>query len=546
MLRLLPFLLMFSMTANAADTTVFYNGHIRIFDRVHTHAHWIAVSQGKVTAWGRGKQYEMFNPSKKVDLGKRFVLPSLTDSHAHITDMGRALTEINLKGTQSTEEAVKLVLAFSNKPTKNHALVGGGWDQSNWGGKYPTRTLLDAVSMTRPIVLYRIGGHAAWVNTYALKKTPLWEMSTDPEGGKILRDAKGLPTGVLLDNAMEPLKALLPPPSDKMTEYYVRAAVQQALQFGITSVHDAGTTAGEIEVIRRMLAEKKIQFRFYEMLSEEAFLKKTFKKVVEINKDNQLTVRTVKLFADGAMGSHGAALDQPYQDDPKNKGILLTDLKTLIKKIQLIDSKGFQIAVHAIGDRANQLVLDAIEKVMGLNAKTKRPRIEHAQLMRPQDIERAGRLGVVLSMQPQHCTSDMKWVEKRLGKTRSRFAYAWKSVVKAKAPLAFGSDGPYDSFNPWHGITAAITRVSFEFPTPKVFVPEEKLNREQAFNAYTMGAAYASFSERSLGNLEHGKWADFIVLDKDPFQLDAKEIRDLKVSETYIAGEKVWPEIPRG
>lgn len=542
-MRFTLFTFLFLTGPLVAMTTLFYNAEIRILDPQGTSARWLLVTDGKVVDFGRGTPPKTIVP--KVDLGKSYVLPSLTDAHAHLTSIGQALFEIDLRGTKSPEEAVKRVLSFAGAhPDLKGALVGNGWDQSDWPGqKFPNRNLLDKVPTTRPIVLYRVDGHAAWVNTAALQSTSLWKMPTNPEGGKIVRDKKGNPSGILIDKAMGELSPLFSDPSEKELELYIRKAVDSALALGITSIHDAGASRHEIETIRRLLQKKAVKFRFVEMVSakKESELAHFLKKGPEIGLENgQLTVATVKLFLDGAMGSRGAFFEEPYEDDPTNHGLLMMSPEKLVGLIRRIDSAGFQVAVHAIGSKANSIVLDAYEKVMGDKTAVKRPRLEHAQVLTKTDMERIAKMGVIASMQPVHCTSDMKWVNARIGKTRARSAYAWRSLLDKKVPLAFGSDAPVENVNPWPGLFAAVTRQDAQFLPKEGFFSEEKISLPEALAAFTKGPAYAAFAEKSLGSLEKGKWADFIVLSTDPMKVSLTDLRQMRVEETFIAGEKVY------
>lgn len=533
-----------------AGTTVFYNGHVRIFDKANTTADWLAVTDGKVAGFGSGTQFGSFEGASRVDLKGKWILPSLTDSHAHLVSMGRELSQVDLRGAKSEEDAAARVKAYldSGRGAGHLAIVGNGWDQSDWPGKaFPSRKTLDAVAPKRPVVLYRVDGHAAWVNTAALKQTILWKSRHDPAGGRVLRDAKGEPTGVLVDKAMDVAERLVAQPSQAELEEALRLAVDKALENGITGAHDAGVSMREVEAIRKLLRAKALHFRFYEMIaaSEESDLTEYLNRGVELGgEDGQLTVRAVKLFADGAMGSRGALFASPYSDDPKTSGLSVTQYDKLEKLIRRIDGKGFQVAVHAIGDLANQRTIDAIEKVMGADAVKKRPRLEHAQVLRKEDFARVGKLGIIASMQPVHCTSDMKWVVERIGKDRARYAYAWRAMLDAGAKLAFGSDAPVELINPWHGLFAAVTRQTADLQPPEGFFPEERLKFDEAYRAFTTGAAFAAFREAELGTLEPGKLADFILTAKDPQKVSLKALHDFTVEATFVGGRQAWPKEP--
>lgn len=533
-----------TVSMSSSSLTVFYNAKIYTGDKAQNVARWMAIEKGKVVSTGAGSNFSGLKPARRVDLKGRVVLPGLTDSHAHITELGKSLMQADLSEAKSAEQAASLVRAFIEKEklSATDPVIGHSWNQEDWGDtRFPDRRVLDAVSDHQPIILYRKDLHALWVNTFALKHSSLWKLRENPAGGLILRDKEGLPSGVLIDKAMVEIEALIPPPSDRLISMMIERAVRAALELGITSIHSATATHREIETLRKLLRDRTLRFRYYGMITSEdpAEFEGALKKSVEIGSENgQLTVRTVKLFADGAMGSRGAAFDLPYDDDPGNTGLMVHDPTKLAALISRIDQRGFQLAIHAIGSKATRIVLDALEKALGKNAASRRPRIEHAQVLDEADIARMKSLGVVASMQPIHCSSDMPWVEKRIGAQRSRFAYAWRSILKAGIPLAFGSDSPVESLNPWQGMLAAVRRQSLK--GSMIFHPEEQLTLREAFQAYTTGAAFAAFAENEMGSLEPGKWADFIILTDDPFSLPPEKLGKARVTETYVGGERVY------
>jgi predicted amidohydrolase YtcJ len=514
------------------------------FTKKDVFASELLVADGKITHIGTELSAPEGTP--KVDLEGRYILPALTDAHAHLIDIGKEKFEVDLRGSRSPEEVVRKVRAFlkKEKPKKGSLISGNGWDQSDWPGKsFPHRTLLDQISNTQPIVLYRVDGHAAWTNTKALQLSGIWEKREDPKGGKVIRDKRNEPTGILIDEAMNPLGSLRWELTPNEIERFVKVAVERALSLGIVSIHDAGLAPEHVGILRKMLVDKKLSFRFYEMLSagDDKALEKALNAGPIIDAENdRLTVRTVKLYADGAMGSRGAAFDLPYNDDAANSGLLMMTSEEMEKAFRRIDSKGFQIAVHAIGSKANRLVIDALQKALGSDIAKKRPRLEHAQVLTKEDIDRIGKLGIIASMQPIHATSDMKWVVDRIGKERARYSYAWKSLLKTGSPLAFGSDAPVEALNPWPGLYAAVTRKNAEQKPEGAFFPEERVSLPDAFRAFTEGAAFAAFQESKMGSLTPGKWADFIALSKNPFQGESKELLTVQVEATYLAGEKVW------
>ncbi len=533
-----------------AAPTVYRNAKFRLMDKAATVSDWMAVENGRITATGQNPVPKELAAAAQVDLKGKTVLPGLTDAHAHLIGIGSEIFQADLRRAKSARQAADRVAKFAKQLDAKSAdpILGHGWDQTDWPGKqYPDRKLLDAISSTKPIVLHRIDGHAAWVNTAALKQAGLWEKKEDPQGGKILRDPKGEPTGILIDTAMDATDALTKEGSPAELERRIRLAVEKAQSLGLVGLHDAGASKAEIEAIRRLLKSKAIRFRFNEMISadDETEFQELLDRGIEVGaEDGQLTVRSVKLYLDGAMGSHGAAFLEPYSDELGSRGLLRMSPEAFEALVRKVHGKGFQIAVHAIGDHANRVAIDTFEKVMGKATAASRPRLEHAQALDPKDIARMGKLGIVASMQPVHCTSDMKWVEERIGKARARYTYAWNSILNAGAPLAFGSDAPVEDLTPWPGLFSAITRQTAERHPKDGFFPEERIYLEQAFRAFTIGAAYAAFDESNQGTLEIGRYADFVVLPKDPFKITPDELLKMKVDATYVGGEKVFPRPP--
>ncbi len=534
------------------QTTLFYNAKIHTSASLNTpDAAWMLVKDGKVLKTGKEELPKAENYSK-VDLNGKVLFPSLTDSHAHILDLGKSQFEVNFRGVKSSKEAVARLKEYiaKNKLQGTKAILGNDWDQSDWPGKqFPSRLELDEITQTQPIILYRVDGHAAWVNTAALKQSGIWERKADPQGGKIHRDSSNLPTGILIDTAMDDLSSLIKPPTLDESKEYITVAVNHAASLGITSIHDAGVSQTTLTAIKNLLRSRKIKFRFYEMLSgSDPQLKNLLKQKPTIGQyGGQLDVRAVKLFIDGAMGSRGALFEKPYADDASTSGLQFHSKEELARLVSQIHKAHYQVAVHAIGSKGNKLVLDAFESLRDKNIADKRHRLEHAQVLELNDIKRAAKMGVIASMQPTHCTSDMKWVVDRIGSERARYAYAWKSMLQNKVPLAFGSDAPVESLNPWPGLFSSITRQNTEFEPKEGFNPEERLTLQESFEAFTSGAAYAAFREAELGTLSKGHYADFIILGKNPYELKPLEIYNTKVEATYIGGEKVFErnELPR-
>jgi len=422
-------------------------------------------------------------------------------------------------------------------------VTGRGWDQNDWERKsFPTWKDLEGTE-SNPVFLERIDGHAAWLNAKALEECGIGPSTADPPGGRILRDARGRPTGVLVDEAVELAARAIPEPSFDEQLARLQEAISLCNRYGLTGVHDAGVDSLGLELYRRLYREGKLDLRVYAMLSVEdrGFLKKNLALGPGEECGGLLSIRAVKLFADGALGSRGAALIEPYSDDPGNRGLLVTppdELRSLVREVM---AAGFQPCIHAIGDRGNRLALDAIEEAVKATGRSDlRPRIEHAQVVAPADFDRFAELGVIASMQPTHATSDMPWAERRLGPERIKGAYAWRKLMDRGVHLALGSDFPVEKVDPMLGIYAAVTRQDLEGNPPGGWYPQERMTREEAIRGFTWEAAYASFAQDRRGSLEVGKDADLTVLDGDPFEVPASEIPKIQVLYTIVAGRIVY------
>ena len=516
----LNFLAFFACITSFAEPILFFNGKIVPTFSKNTYFSQLLVENGKVIQIGN--QLPVSKRVRRHDLKGKWVFPALTDSHVHLFSTGKEKKQLNLKGKSLPEIRELLKTALDKKPK---LLVGFGWDQNLWPNKkFPEIDFLDSLSKKIPIILFRIDGHAAWTNTVGLIRSGLLKVSK----------TAGLPKGIVVDLGLEKLQRLIPDSSDREMKDEIKTVVQEALRQGVTSIHDAGITKKEFELLKATIEKENLPFRFYEMASSstpeelEHFLKIGPQKNLL---DSRLTLRTVKVYLDGALGSRGALFEEPYDDAPETKGIQIWKEKELEHLVRKIDSQGFQVAVHAIGSRANEMAVSLFEKLWGKNTALKRPRIEHAQILTDGLIQKMGKLRIIASMQPVHCSSDSPWVIERIGKKRAQTAYPWRSLLKAKAPLAFGTDSPIEAFTPWPGLFSSITRT---------FVPEESISLSEAFDAFTQGAAYSSFQENYLGSLEPGKWADFILVESNLLELRPEEILKQEVLETFFAGTEVY------
>lgn len=503
-----------------------------------TSFNWLAFDKGKVIATGKEIDSVKFNACTIVDGNNQYLLPGLIDAHGHIGGLGNEMLRVNLRGISSESEAVEMINVFAKENKASEWILGRGWNQVLWlENKFPDKGSLDKTGIDKPILLSRIDGHAAWVNSKALEIAGINRSTPDPQGGKIVRDKMGVATGILIDNAIDLVTLNIPSASLMETDHALDKAFSHLLSLGIVSVHDAGIDQAEIDAYKQRNTKNKLPIRIYAMLNGSSpSLNSWLDSGVYSDDKDFLTIRSVKLYSDGALGSRGAALLAPYSDDLDNKGLLLTkDIDNLIEKIL---SKGFQANVHAIGDRGNRLVLDAFQKSFkNTQGKTLRNRIEHAQVVSLKDIPRFKELNIIASMQPVHATSDKNMAGDRLGGERLKGAYAWQKFIQQGTVIASGSDFPVELANVFHGIHAAVTRQDQNNQPEGGWLANEKMTRAQALRSFTLDAAFAAHQEKTLGSLEKGKWADFVLVDKDIIHGKAEEIWKTQVLETWIAGE---------
>jgi predicted amidohydrolase YtcJ len=503
----------------------------------------LASSAGRIVYVGdRAGLPEAAAGALRIDVPEGVVLPGLVDAHAHLLGLGLARGSLDLAGTRDLDELVERVRARERELPAGRWLQGRGWDQNGWPDpRFPHRRSLDEAVPGRPVYLVRVDGHAAFVNAAALRASGIGRDTPDPSGGKILRDESGEPTGVLIDNAMALVR--VPAPSLEERKAALYEAMRLAAEAGLTGVHDMGNDPVTLAAFGALAAEGRMPVRVYAMLAAGALATPDGGPLLAPQLPTQpagrFTLRGVKLFADGALGSRGAALEQPYSDEPGNRGLLLMSPEALCEAVDRAGVLGLQAAVHAIGDRGNRVVLDCVERLGREGRPPVRPRIEHTQVLAPDDVERIARLGVIASMQPTHATSDMPWAEQRLGPERIQGAYAWRSLAQAGATLAFGSDFPVESHLPLWGLYAALTRQDHEGRPEGGWYPSQRLTLDEAVSAFTRGAAFAAFQEAELGSLEPGKLADLTVLDRDPWALGPRALLEAEVLWTLVGGEVV-------
>jgi predicted amidohydrolase YtcJ len=483
--------------------------------------------------------------ARVLDLHGATVLPGIIDSHTHLMELGKSLLRLNLKDVPSDKEAVEQVRQRVAAAKPGEWILGWGWDEGKWAVHYPDNRALSAVSPDNPVYLVGLHTFAAWANKKAMELAGISKNTKDPENGKILRDPNtGEPTGILLNRAQSLVESHIPPMTLPQVEHAIELAARECVRNGLTSVHEAKVTPIMVDAFRDLIRQNRMPLRVYAMLdgADQQLVAAWLQRGPEIDPQHRLTIRAFKLFADGALGSRGAALLEPYSDAPQTRGLMTTPEPAVYDLTQRALQRGFQVCTHAIGDRANRLVLDAYERAMHdvPTARAPRLRIEHAQVLAPEDIPRFSKLGVIASMQPTHCTSDKAWAEARLGPQRVKGAYAWRAVLKTGAHLPLSSDFPGETLNPFYGIYAAITRQDPQGNPPGGWYPEQRLTLAEALRGYTLEGAFAEFEEKDKGSLEADKLADFTVIDLDPAKAAPKDIPNTKVLETIVGGKFVY------
>lgn len=501
---------------------------------------------GRILAVGSVADVGAKAPSaRQVDMQGRTVIPGLIDAHGHIFGLGEMISELDLTTSVSLQGAQDAVAAYAKANAGSPWLVGRGWNQEIWKlGRFPTAAELDKVESTRPVVLSRVDGHATWVNTKALQLAGITDQTPDPAGGKIMRDATGKATGILVDAA----SALVDKHIPKKTEAQARAVLDKSLAriaaMGLTSVHDAGMGVAEDQLYREYASNGKLTTRVVAMIGDTG---KDFDilaakgPVLNFGKDKAYTMRSVKLYSDGALGSRGAAMIAPYSDEAKTHGLLFRKAGDIHAMMEKAMKKGFQVNVHAIGDAGNRQVLDGFARlVKQTGTQNLRHRIEHAQVVAPSDIPRFKTIGIIPSMQPTHATSDMNMAEARVGAERIKGAYAWRTFLHQGSRVACGSDFPVESPNPFFGLHAAVTRQDAAGKPVAGWYPNEAMSLKEALRCFTLDAAWAGHQEKDTGSLEVGKYADFIVIDHDLFTMPTYDIHKVGVLQTWMGGRQVY------
>ena len=528
------------------EKTLIHNAKIYTMDIGFSTADAILFdSSGRIhNVGGEQAMLEAFPDAMRIDLRGKTLIPGLIDSHAHLYGLAISLSQAQLRDTGSKDEVIQRLREQETHLADGDWLLGRGWDQNDWPVKeFPSRADLDSAFPERPVWLRRIDGHAGWANSAALAMADQ-DLSGDwqPQGGFIYRDANGQASGVLVDGAMELVEKAVPQISKELLQASLGLALQQLVSLGLTGVHDMGVDRSVLELYQQRIDAGQFPTRVYAFTDGAGeTLDWLCANGAYEDVSGRLTMRATKLYIDGAMGSRGAALLAEYSDDSGNSGLLFMPPEDLEAKIEKAMTCGFQVGVHAIGDRGNRVALDALESSMQKFPENPgRHRVEHAQTLTAEDIPRFAELDIIAAMQPTHATSDMYWVEDRLGAERVLFAYPWRSLLDSGARLALGSDFPVEQVNPMLGIHASVTRQDTKGWPEGGWYPQENLGREEAVRGFTLDAAYAGFMEKRVGSLESGKRADFIVLDQDIFEIEASDIASVKVLQTWLDGELVY------
>lgn len=544
-------LLAAAIPLQAAQVTVLTASRIHTMDRAHPQARAMAFDDsGAILALGDAASLlKQYPKALRVDVGAATVVPGLIDAHGHVAGLGLTQLRADVAGTRSKSEVLQRLRDFARDLPPGAWLLGRGWDQNDWEEKqFPTAAELDAVFPDRPVWLRRVDGHAAWGNTAAMRIVQR-DLAGDwqPEGGQILRGADGRPTGVFVDAAMDLVESAMPAMDEATTERALVLGMQSAVQHGLTGVHDAGVSLAQLRAYERLADRGAMPLRIYAMADGDgAALDALCRDGLYRHASGRLEMRALKLYADGALGSRGAAMLEPYADDHTNRGLLLMKPEDLDRVTAKARDCGVQVATHAIGDRGNREVLDAYARALGAREPARyRWRIEHAQVLSPTDLPRLAPLGIIASMQPTHATSDMPWAEDRVGPARIVGAYAWRQLRDSGTRLALGSDFPVESVDPRLGLYAATTRTDGEGMPVGGWHPEEKLTAFEALRGFTLDAAYAGFAEARVGSLVPGKRADFVVLKQDPLAIPAAQLRSLDVQATYVDGRPVYQAKPQ-
>lgn len=525
---------------------VLFGGAVATLDPARPETQAVAVRGDAIVATGTDDEIlRLAGPkTRRIDLRGALVVPGLTDAHAHVRSLGEQLGTLDLHGAASIEEIARQVRERDGTLPPGTWITGHGWDQNLWPGKqFPDHRPLTEAAPGRPVWLSRVDGHAGWANLKAMEAAGIGAQSSDPPGGRIVRDGKGRPTGVFVDNAQAAIDEAQPDPTRAQIKESIARALRRCAESGLTEIHDAGVGPEEVAAYREMADASELPLRVYLMWGGigDVALEPLVEQPPFINYRNRLTLRAVKLMIDGAMGSRGAVFEEDYADDRGNRGLLVTTAEEIERRATLAMKHGYQVCTHAIGDRGIRLTIDAYEKALAAaRPHDPRPRIEHLQCVRREDVPRLKAMGIIASMQPSHATSDMPWAEDRIGKARGQGLYAWRWVLDSGAVLAAGSDFPVDPEQPLIGIHSAVTRRDLKELPEGGWHPEQLMTMDEALRAYTQGAAYAAYEEDRRGRIAPGYWADLTVFSKDLRTIPASEIPGAGIAFTIVGGKVAY------
>ena len=540
MIKYINIFFIFTMTIhgfnNSPDMILFTN--CRVYGKPDIKA--ILCSRGKIVELLPNDESVS---GQRVDLKGGWVYPGFTDAHMHLTGMGWALESVDMVGTSTKEEVLEKAQEAVRKAPKGAWIRGRGWDQNDWPEiQYPNAKDLDAISSIHPMIFRRIDGHAAWANSLAMKIAGISKDTKDVDGGIILRDDAGNPAGIFIDNALNLIEAKIPPPKKDDIQRQIKNAQKLLNKLGLTSIHDAGTSKEEIAVMKEMIASGDLSLRIFTMLHNNPDDYELFLETGPETENPFIKVRSVKIYMDGALGSRGAALLEPYSDALDQDGLLIIQPEEHERLVKKFSDRGFQSNTHGIGDRAVKTILNTYEKVAN---RSLRNRVEHAQIVHHDDLSRFKQLEVIPTMQATHCTSDMYWVNERLGENRLHEAYPWQSFIQMGIPIPGGSDAPVEYPDPLEGIYAAITRQDKKGWPEGGWQPQEKMTLDQAIKSYSEWAAYASFEETVKGKIEPEFYADFTVLNQELKEDNPMDILESQILFTIVGGKIVFQKNDR-
>ena len=498
----------------------------------------MAIKGDSILAIGSFKDLEKFKgeSTEILDVHGNFITPGFIDAHVHLLMGGNSLLSVQLRDTKTQQEFIDRIASFAKKIKPNQWIVEGNWDHTLWGGELPSKEWIDEFTEDNPVAIYRMDGHMILANSAALKIAGIDRNTPDVENGEIVKDSEGNPTGILKSKAMYLVLNKIPVLSISEKEDAINAAQNYLLSQGVTTIHDVDSLGG-FEVAQKMYTNNKLKVRMYtaDPLYKWESVSKTDKS------EKWLKNGLLKSFVDGSLGSHTAAFNEPYSDKLDDNGLFIVNEDSLFSQIINADNKDLQITVHAIGDRANNKLLNIYERVIEKNGnKDRRLRIEHAQHLTTEDIKRFSKLNVIASVQPYHAIDDGRWAEELIGPERIKTTYAFKSLLDANTTLVFGSDWPVAPASPLYGMYAAVTRQTLDNKNRGGWVPEQKINIEQALTAYTQNGAYSSFDENIKGTLEPGKLADFVILSENLLTIKPEKLKDVKVLQTYVGGKQAF------